>query len=102
MTRSFVFVLAGTAFLAACGEMTPGEEQDGTIRIDCGDTDVLVSEAQAEAFLAGTGETYGTAAAAVCASVTNVDASTYADPTEATIYTANGAAVDVLVQTSQQ
>ncbi|XDA97133.1 hypothetical protein AB1M95_13555 [Sulfitobacter sp. LCG007] len=95
-------LLGGAAFLAACGEMMPGEDQMGTIRIDCGATDVIVTEAQAEAFHAGSGGTYTSSAQAVCASAGSVDASSYDEPTIATVYTANGAAVELLVQNSQQ
>ncbi len=86
--------------LTACaGEEDPGQMP---VRVDCGDTDIIMSRDQANALLAGSGESAIDLSQAICAAFADVDASTFDEPQDVTVLTANGAAVTGQVQASQQ
>ena len=97
MLRFSLIATSGLLALAACGDRGPG-----TIRIDCGATDVIIEQDQAQALLAGSGASAQETAVAVCNTFRNVDASAYTEPTNVTVRTPNGAEVSGQVQASQQ
>jgi hypothetical protein len=90
--------LAPLLAVSACA----GDPADDPVRVDCGDTDVIVNREQANALLAGSGESLMGLGTAICTAFADVDASTFTEPREVTVLTANGAQVVGQVQASQQ
>jgi hypothetical protein len=84
--------------LSACA----GDPPDDLVRVDCGDTDVIVNTEQANALLAGSGDSLGGLAGAICTAFADIDASTFTEPRDVTVLTPNGAQVSGQVQASQQ
>ena len=96
--KTQALLIASAIALAACAG-DPGQEP---VRVDCGATDVIMTSDQANALLAGSGNSAMDVARAICTAFADVDASGFTSPRDVTVLTANGAEVTGQVQASQQ
>ena len=90
--------LAPLLALSACA----GDPADDPVRVDGGETDVIVNREQANALLAGSGDSLMGLGTAICAAFADVDASDFTEARDVTVLTPNGAQVTGQVQASQQ
>lgn len=94
MRTLWILAAVGLTAIAACSNT----EKD--LRVDCGQTDVVLTGKQANAIMANTGSAdFGTE---ICSVASRIDASSYTKPQKATVKMPSGNSYDVKLQVSQQ
>lgn len=93
MKSIWIITAVGLATLSAC---STGQ----SVRIDCGATDVIVSEDQLNAMRSNAGE--ADVATSICLVANEVDSSSYTKPQSLNVTMPSGNQYDVKAQTSQQ
>ena len=93
MKSIWIIAAVGLTTLSACSS---GQ----SVRIDCGATDVIVSEDQLSAMNANAGD--ADVATSICKIANEVDSSSYTKPQSLTVTMPSGNQYNVEAQTSQQ
>lgn len=91
----YLGMFAALTLLAACGGMS-----EKVLRVDCGATDVFVTETEAQSILSAMGGDAQSSAIAVCKTFGSVDASNYERPTSVSVKAPSGTEYTAKVQRS--
>lgn len=98
MKKLMLTVASGIALMSAVS----AQAQDRELRIDCGDTDVIMSVDQAVVIKENTDMTAEEIAARTCEVFKDIDASAYTEPTDVKVTMPSGPEVSAKMQVSQK